>query len=108
MALRGVLYCNLGDGVLGKVINLNKYRKRRAKLEREKQAEVNRRLHGRNAAERARDELAKRQLTRAVDGAKLEGNELEGNELEGNELEGDSERAARDGADEEAPEPGGG
>jgi uncharacterized protein DUF4169 len=58
---------------LGKVINLNKYRKRRAKLEREKQADVNRRLHGRSAAERARDELSKRQLTRAVDGAKLEG-----------------------------------
>ena len=82
---------------MGKVINLNKYRKRRAKLEREKQAEVNRRLHGRNNAERARDELSKRQLTRAVDGAKLEGAKLEGDE-----------RAAREGADEETPEPGGG
>ena len=82
---------------MGKIINLNKYRKRRAKLEREKQADVNRRLHGRNAAERARDELSKRQLTRAVDGAKLEGPKLEG----------DTEREGRD-ADEETPEPGGG
>jgi len=58
---------------VGKVINLNKFRKRKAKLEREKQAEVNRRRHGRSAAERAREELQKQQLTRTVDGAKLEG-----------------------------------
>jgi len=77
---------------LGKVINLNKYRKRRAKLERDKQAEINRRLHGRNAAERARDELSKRQLTRAVDGAKLES---------------DAEREVGDDAGEKPPEPGG-
>jgi len=83
---------------LGKVINLNKFRKRRAKLEREKQAEVNRRLHGRNTAERARDELSKRQLTRAVDGAKLEGGKLEE----------EGEREARDDSEEETPEPGGG
>jgi len=68
-----VLYSCVGEAALGKVINLNKFRKRKAKLDREKQAEANRRLHGRSAAERARDELQKRQLTRAVDGAKLEG-----------------------------------
>lgn len=67
-----MLYWCVGEVALGKVINLNKFRKRKAKLEREKQAEANRRLHGRSAAERARDELQKRQLTRAVDGAKLE------------------------------------
>jgi hypothetical protein len=75
---------------VGKVINLNKYRKRRAKLEREKQADVNRRLHGRTAAERARDELSKRQLTRVVDGAKLEG---------------EPDGGARNDAGEEKPEP---
>lgn len=74
---------------MGKVINLNKFRKRKAKLDRAKQADVNRRLHGRTAAERARDELQKRQLTRAVDGAKLEG---------------DGEREARGEQDAE-PEP---
>jgi hypothetical protein len=57
---------------LGKVINLNQFRKRKAKALDKKQAEVNRRLHGRTKAERARDELQKQQLTRAVDGAKLE------------------------------------
>jgi hypothetical protein len=80
---------------LGKVINLNKYRKRRAKLERDKQADANRRLHGRTTAERARDELSKRQLTRAVDGAKLEGTQPK-----------DGERAAPDDTDEEPFEPG--
>jgi len=57
---------------MGKVVNLNKFRKRKAKAERSKRAEVNRRLHGRTKAERARDELQKRQLTRQVDGARLE------------------------------------
>ena len=57
---------------MGDVVNLNKFRKRKAKDARTKRAETNRRLHGRTKAERARDELAKRQLTRQVDGAKLE------------------------------------
>jgi hypothetical protein len=57
---------------MGDVVNLNKFRKRKAKAERTKRAEVNRRLHGRTKAERARDELQKRQLTRQVDGARLE------------------------------------
>jgi hypothetical protein len=56
---------------MGKVVNLNKFRKRKAKLEREKRAEVNRRLHGRTKAERARDELQKRQLDSKVDVALL-------------------------------------
>lgn len=56
---------------MGNVVNLNKFRKRKAKAERSKRAEVNRRLHGRTKAERARDELQKRQLTRQVDGARL-------------------------------------
>ncbi len=57
---------------MGNVVNLNKFRKRKAKAERSKRAEVNRRLHGRTKAERARDELQKRQLQRQVDGARLE------------------------------------
>jgi hypothetical protein len=56
---------------MGKVINLNKFRKQKAKAERAKQAETNRRLHGRTAAERARDELSKQQLTSKLDGARL-------------------------------------
>lgn len=57
---------------MGNVVNLNRFRKRKAKAERRKQAEVNRRLHGRTKAERAREELQKQQLTRAVEGAKLD------------------------------------
>ena len=58
---------------MGDVVNLNRFRKRKAKQDRQKRAEINRRWHGRSKAERARDELQKKQLTRAVDGAKLEG-----------------------------------
>jgi hypothetical protein len=58
---------------LAKVINLNKFRKQKAKTERVKRADQNRRLHGRTKAERARDELQKKQLDRHVEGARLEG-----------------------------------
>jgi hypothetical protein len=56
---------------VGKVVKLNEFRKRKAKAEREKQADTNRRLHGRTKAERARDELQKKRLTHAVEGARL-------------------------------------
>jgi hypothetical protein len=56
---------------MSNVVNLNKFRKRKNKLEKDRRAETNRRLHGRTAAERARDELQKKQLTSKVDGAKL-------------------------------------
>jgi hypothetical protein len=52
------------------VINLNKFRKKKAKAEHAKQAETNRRWHGRTKAERAREELQKKQLVRIVDGAR--------------------------------------
>jgi multidrug efflux pump subunit AcrA (membrane-fusion protein) len=57
---------------MGKVINLNKFRKQKAKLEREKQAETNRRLHGRTKAERQQELLQKQRLQDKVDGARLE------------------------------------
>jgi hypothetical protein len=57
---------------MGNVVNLNRFRKRKAKEERRKQADVNRRLHGRTKAERARDELQKQKLSQAVDGARLD------------------------------------
>jgi len=58
---------------MSNVVNLNKFRKRKAKTERVKRADVNRRLHGRTKAERAREELQKDLLTRKLDGARLEG-----------------------------------
>jgi len=57
---------------MSNVVNLNKFKKRKAKVERKKVAETNRRLHGRTKAERAQDALRKKQLETSVDGARLE------------------------------------
>ena len=57
---------------MGKVVNLNKYRKRKAEAEASKHADTNRRLHGRTKAERAREALEKQTLEAKVDGAHLE------------------------------------
>jgi hypothetical protein len=57
---------------MGNVVNLNKFRKQKAKAEKEARAETNRRLHGRTKAERARDEAQKKKLENAVRGAFLE------------------------------------
>lgn len=57
---------------MASIVNLNKFRKKRAKLEREARAETNRRLHGRTKLERAQDELQKRLLDAKLNGAHLE------------------------------------
>lgn len=57
---------------MGKVVNLNKFRKQKAKQTRAARADTNRRLHGRTAAERAREALQKQRLERAVDPLRLE------------------------------------
>ena len=57
---------------MGNVVNLNKFKKQKAKAERAKKAETNRRLHGRTKAERASDALQKKQLDSSVDGARLQ------------------------------------
>jgi hypothetical protein len=57
---------------MGKVVNLNRYRKLKAKAEAAKRADTNRRLHGRTKAERANDEHKKRLLDAKLDGARLE------------------------------------
>lgn len=54
------------------VINLNKFRKKKARAEKEKRAETNRRLHGRTKAEREREAAAKERLEKRIDGAYLE------------------------------------
>jgi hypothetical protein len=56
---------------MSKVVNLNKFRKQKAKLEKERKAEHNRRLHGRSKAERQRDAAQKRKLEKQIDGARL-------------------------------------
>jgi uncharacterized protein DUF4169 len=57
---------------MGDVVNLNKYRKQKAKADRDKLADQNRRLHGRTKSERSREELQKQKLTRDLEGARLE------------------------------------
>ena len=57
---------------MAKVVNLNKYRKQKAKAEQVKRAETNRRLHGRTQAERARELLQKQRQQSLIDGARLE------------------------------------
>jgi hypothetical protein len=57
---------------MGNVVNLNKFKKSQAKAARVKQAETNRRLHGRTQAERSRDALQKKQLETSVAGARLD------------------------------------
>lgn len=53
------------------VVNLNKFRKAKAKAEAKKRAETNVRLHGRTKAERALESKQKELLDRRVDGARL-------------------------------------
>lgn len=57
---------------MSKVVNLNKFRKRKAKLAKEQRAATNRRLHGRTKAEREREQLQKSKLARQVEGSRLE------------------------------------
>ncbi len=58
--------------MMSNVVNLNKFKKKKAKEAEKKQAETNRRLHGRTKAERARDALQKKKLDTTVDQARLE------------------------------------
>jgi hypothetical protein len=53
------------------VVNLNKFRKRKAKADEKKRAEANVRAHGRTTAERTLESKQKELLDRRVDGAKL-------------------------------------
>jgi hypothetical protein len=57
---------------MAKVVNLNKYRKQKTRVEQVKRAETNRRIHGRTKAERARELLQKHRQQSLIDGARLE------------------------------------
>jgi hypothetical protein len=56
---------------MGNVVNLNRFRKQKAKVEKAKRAETNKRLHGRTKAERLRELKQKQLLDGKVDGARL-------------------------------------
>jgi hypothetical protein len=57
---------------MGEVVNLNKYRKKKAREEREKRAEQNRLKRGLSQAERALREKKKQIDEKRLDGHKLE------------------------------------
>ncbi|MGC6328946.1 DUF4169 family protein [Rhizorhabdus sp. FW153] len=57
---------------MGDVVNLNKLRKAKARVEAKVQAEANRAKFGRTKAERKRDEKERAILMRKVEGAKLD------------------------------------
>lgn len=56
---------------MSNVVNLNRFRKKKAQEEKQKRAEQNRRLHGRTKNERVRDELEKSRLEDKLNGAFL-------------------------------------
>ncbi len=57
---------------MGEIVNLNKARKRLAKIRAEKQAVANRVAHGRTRAEREAEAQRKALADRLLDGAKSE------------------------------------
>ena len=63
--------CNCLTAAMGNVVNLNRFRKQKAKVEEAKRAETNKRLHGRTKAERLRGLKQKQRLDGKVDGARL-------------------------------------
>lgn len=56
---------------MGKVVNLNRFRKKQAKAAKEQQAQRNRRFHGRTTGERFVEEFEKRKLDKKLEHALL-------------------------------------
>lgn len=56
---------------MGDVVNLNRFRKKKAREEKARRAETNRRFHGRTKQERASDEAQKKRLEEKLAGAFL-------------------------------------
>jgi hypothetical protein len=54
------------------VVNLNRFRKKKAREDRAKQAEINRIRHGRTQAEKDRERLERERAARLIDGKRLE------------------------------------
>jgi len=57
---------------MAKIVNLNKFRKQKLKVEADKRANTNRRLHGRTKAEREGERLKQQKLDATLDGARLD------------------------------------
>jgi hypothetical protein len=67
---------------MGTVINLNRYRKQKARKERAKQADTNRRVHGRTKQEQNVEVLRKDLDRKRVDGHKLDSSQNQAEEPE--------------------------
>jgi uncharacterized protein YaiL (DUF2058 family) len=59
--------------VTGNVINLNRFRKKKQRAEKAKQAEINRLRHGRTQAEKDRERAERARVARLLEGKRLEG-----------------------------------
>ena len=64
--------CGKIRGVSSNVINLNRFRKKKQRAEKAKQAEINRIRHGRTQAEKDRERLERERAARLIDGKRLE------------------------------------
>lgn len=56
----------------GNVVNLNKFRKQKARADKAKQAEINRVRHGRTKAQREREHTDRERAARLLEGKRLE------------------------------------
>ncbi|MCA9590181.1 MAG: DUF4169 family protein [Myxococcales bacterium] len=56
----------------GNVVNLNRFRKKKQREQKAKQAEINRIRHGRTQAEKDRERVERERAARAIDGKRLE------------------------------------
>lgn len=61
----------------GNVVNLNRFRKKKQREERAKQAEINRIRHGRTQAEKDRELTERERAARTLEGKRLEGGDEE-------------------------------
>lgn len=57
---------------MASVVNLNRFRKGKARADKQQRAAENRALHGRSKAERQKEDDAKRRLRDLLDGQKLD------------------------------------
>lgn len=59
------------EAVASNVVNLNKFRKKKQRAEKAKQAEANRIKHGRTGAEKERERLERERAARVLEGKRL-------------------------------------
>ena len=64
--------CGKIRGVSSNVVNLNRFRKKKQREEKAKQAEINRIRHGRTQAEKDRERAERERAARLIDGKRLE------------------------------------